>query len=200
MCHTWSVDLNTTLLERTSMPSHAQDECSADEPLIFRAKSGDVSAFEEIYRRHVHRAYALILRITGNCSLAEEVTQDAFVAAWRNLADYRGDCAFSSWLYRIAVNTAVGALRARRRRETWMNALRWLRGSSTPSRTPSPEVQIDLDTAIAQLPQGARTVFVLHDVEGYKHEEVAEMLGISPGTCKAHLHSARMKLRKELNR
>jgi RNA polymerase sigma-70 factor (ECF subfamily) len=171
---------------------------AGDDVLVVRAKAGDISAFENLYRRHVGRVYALCVRLTRDPFLAEDVTQEVFVQAWRKLREYREESALSSWLHRIAVNAVLGAQRARRRREFWLAAFRWFRAAGGAASVGNPALRVDLDTAISSLPDSARNVFVLHDVEGYRHEEIAAMLGIAPGTCKAQLHHARRRLRKEL--
>lgn len=173
---------------------------SADELLVARAKCGDMAAFEELHRQYVGRIHSLCLRLSGNHPLAEELTQEVFIQAWQNLDGYRGESLFTSWLHRIAVNAFLGMQRARRRRDSWLDAFGAMLRSRTPATGVHPGVRVDLDTAIFRLPEGMRAVFVLHDVEGYRHEEVATMLGIAPGTCKAQLHNARRRLREELDR
>lgn len=167
------------------------------EPSVERAREGDVGAFEQLYRRYVNRVYALCLRMTGDRERAERLTQDAFVTAWRNLASFRGESAFSTWLHRVAVNIVLQDQRSRGR-ELERSILHG--ETEAPSATPpSPmDVRIDLERAIAALPEGARTVFVLHDVEGYTHREIAEMTGIAEGTSKAQLHRARKLLKGAL--
>jgi RNA polymerase sigma-70 factor, ECF subfamily len=169
--------------------------------LIHRAQQGDRAAFEALYRAHAGRVYALCLRLTADAALAEERTQDAFVRAWERLATFRGDSAFSSWLYRITVNEVLLGRRAARRREQRIvttddpAALERPRGPDPASGS-----ALDLERAVAALPSGAREVFVLHDVEGYRHEEIAELAGIAVGTSKAQLFRARRLLREALNR
>jgi RNA polymerase sigma-70 factor (ECF subfamily) len=169
--------------------------------LIHRAQQGDRAAFEALYRAHVGRVYALCLRLTADRALAEERTQDAFVRVWERLATFRGDSAFSSWLYRITVNEVLLGRRAERRREQRVvttedpAALERPRGADPASGS-----AFDLERAVAALPPGAREVFVLHDVEGYRHEEIAELTGIAVGTSKAQLFRARRLLRGALNR
>ena len=196
--------MGLTAVESRPMAAYDRDKAgagdqAADAALIARAKAGESSAFEDLYRRHVARLYALCVRLTGDPGLAEEVTQDVFVLAWRKLGEYRGESACASWLHRIAVNAVLGVHRTRRRRHAWMEAFRWFRGADQPASAGQAGLRVDLETAMARLPDGARTVFVLHDVEGYRHEEIALMLGIAPGTCKAQLHHARRRLRKELD-
>ena len=166
--------------------------------LVRRARRGEVEAFEDLYRGHVGRIYAVILRMVADPALAEELTQEAFVRAWGRLASFRGTSAFGTWLHRLSVNVALDALRARRR---WRERF----SDEPPARPPAapasdPADALDLEQAIAMLPPRARAVFVLHDVEGYKHREIARLLELSVGACKAHLHRARRRLREELDR
>jgi RNA polymerase sigma-70 factor (ECF subfamily) len=167
--------------------------------LIRRAQLGDRVAFEELYRAHVGRVYALCLRLTADRALAEERTQDAFVRAWERLATFRGESTFSSWLYRLTVNEVLLGRRAERRREQRIVT------SEDPAALERPReagggLALDLEGALAALPPGAREVFVLHDVEGYRHEEIAQLTGIAVGTSKAQLFRARRLLREALNR
>ena len=174
----------------------------AERDLVRRAKDGDVTAFEQLYRQNERRVFALCLRMSSNPSLAEEITQDVFVRAWRKLSSFRGDSAFSSWLHPIAVNTALSERRARVRRTSRVFATDDL----TPFEKPPQQKQagadagFDLEAAMRELPPGARAVFVLHDVEGYRHEEIARTMGIAVGTSKAQLHRARALLRGVLKR
>ncbi len=166
--------------------------------LIERARDGDRTAFERLYRENVGRVYALCFRMSADPVRAEELTQDVFVQAWRKLGSFRGTAAFSSWLHRIAVNKVFQAQRSERRRTARVfttDAPALLAGPSLPN---NPEVRIDLERAIGKLPPGARTAFVLHDVEGYTHAEIAKLSGSAEGTIKAQLHRARALLRKAL--
>jgi RNA polymerase sigma-70 factor, ECF subfamily len=171
--------------------------------LIHRAQQGDRTAFEALYHAHAGRVYALCLRLTADAVQAEERTQDAFVRAWERLASFRGESAFSSWLYRLTVNEVLLGRRAERRREQRIvmsddpAAFERPRGADPGSEGGS---ALDLERAVAALPPGAREVFVLHDVEGYRHEEIAELAGIAVGTSKAQLFRARRLLREALNR
>lgn len=168
--------------------------------LIRRAQGGDPAAFEELYRENVNRVYALSLRMTANAGEAEELTQDIFVRAWTKLGTFRGESAFSTWLHRLAVNVIIQSRRSRNRR--------WDRETSMEDLTvvdvglPDSPVEpiTDLERAIRTLPPGARLVFLLHDVEGFKHEEIANRTGTAVGTVKAQLHRARKLLRKILER
>jgi RNA polymerase sigma-70 factor, ECF subfamily len=169
-----------------------------EEPLIRRAQDGDMAAFEQLYRDNVGRVFAVCLRLAGDASLAEELAQEAFVRAWQKLGSFRGESAFSSWLYTLAVNTALTERRSRRRRTARVFATDDLTAFDKPGRPPGPEHGFDMEKAMAALPPGARAVLVLHDVEGYKHHEIAEMTGIAEGTSKAQLHRARRLLREAL--
>ena len=170
---------------------------------VRRAQAGDESAFEALYREHVGRVYAICLRMSADARRAEELTQDAFVRAWERLGSFRGESAFSSWLYRIAVNVVLGARRAegrrahRQRAAAELSAATEREGHAAAERNPG--TRLDLERAIAELPPGARTIFVLHDVEGYRHEEIARLTGLAPGTSKAQLHRARRLLREALD-
>jgi len=187
-------------VERHLMVDGKACTASADDALVARARAGDASAFEQLYQKYAGRIYGLCVRLTRSPVVAEDVTQEVFVQAWRKLSDYRGESAFPSWLHRIAVNAVLGVQRAQRRRDFRLAALGWLRGTGGTSSGGDPALRLDLDAGISRLPDSARNVLVLHDVEGYRHEEIAGMLGIAPGTCKARLHYARRKLRKELEK
>jgi RNA polymerase sigma-70 factor (ECF subfamily) len=166
--------------------------------LVDQAQAGDMAAFEELYRRNVGRVYALCMRLAGDASLAEELAQDVFVRAWERLGTFRGESAFSSWLHPLTVNLALSERRARRRRTARVMTTDDLAPFEKPGRTPGPEAGLDLEKALAALPPGARSVFVLHDVEGYRHQEIAEMTGVAEGTSKAQLHRARRMMREAL--
>jgi len=173
----------------------------SDEPqIVQRARRGDTTAFEQLYRANVNRIYALCLRMTGNSHEAEELTQMAFIRAWEKLWTFRGNSAFSTWLHRLAVNVVLTDRRSRSRREARIMTTDDIVAFERPNRTHRQGMQMDLDTAMAQLPEGARTVFVLHDVEGYRHQEIAKLMGVTEGACKAQLHRARKLLRKALDR
>jgi RNA polymerase sigma-70 factor (ECF subfamily) len=168
----------------------------ADDAVL--AAAGDTGAFERLYHRHVPRIHSLARRMIG-LELADEVTQDVFVRAWEKLGSFRGEAAFGTWLHRVAINVILG-----RRKQLGIRRERFVDGEGIVGRLSSnpkvAETAIDFEVAIGQLPNGAQQVFVLHDVEGYKHGEIAEMLGISSGTSKSQLHRARMILRGYLDR
>jgi RNA polymerase sigma-70 factor (ECF subfamily) len=177
-----------------------QERRARERELVRAAQDGDLVAFEQLYRDNVRRIFALCYRLAGNGDLAEELTQDVFVRAWQKLPSFRGDSALSTWLHPLAINVALSERRSRRRRLARVTPTDDLAAFENADNTPSPvpEVGLDLDRALALLPDGARAVFVLHDVEGYRHEEIAEMTGVAPGTSKAQLHRARRLLREAL--
>jgi RNA polymerase sigma-70 factor (ECF subfamily) len=193
-----TVDLSPQPAIDTGSPQ-ADDERS----LVDRARRGDVDAFESIYRLHSGRVYALCLRMTADAREARELAQDVFVRVWEKLGSYRGDAALSSWVHRLAVNVVLMARRGDRRRERRvtfaedLSADGAIEGDIDP---PDVEQEIDLERAIAALPPGARRVFVLHDVEGYRHDEIARMTGNAEGTLRAQLHRARRLLMEALKR
>ena len=186
------------------------DSHDPDRELARRASGGDETAFEELYRAHAGRVHALCLRMSGSRERAIELTQDVFVHVWERLASFRGESALSSWIYRLTVNLILSNARRDRRRLTHevndesaredtpeQSAPKHSEGSVRPASVLD---AVDLERAIARLPQGARTVFVLHDVEGYKHDEIAKMTGTAEGTCRAQLHRARKLLMEALSR
>ena len=162
------------------------------------AKAGDAGAFRRLYEGHVGRVYAVCLRLVGDPDRAEELTQDVFVRVWERLDRYRGESAFSTWLYRVAVNLTLMALRQEKRRSLRLDFSAPVEG--IPQALPRPDDAIDLEQAIAMLPPGCRTVFVLYDVEGWSHADIAQEVGIQIGTSKAHLFRARRLLRERLIR
>ncbi len=167
---------------------------------VRRAQQGETAAFEQLYREHVGRVYALCLRLAGDRGRAEELTQDVFVRAWEKLGTFQGKSAFGTWLHRLAVNLVLGDRRSESVRVHRVFGTDQPEAFETPGRPPDPIAAMDLERAIATLPRGARTVFVLHDVEGYRHDEIAAMQGSAVGTSKAQLHRARRLLREALDR
>lgn len=182
--------------EPTAVEATSPDTESAD---VTAATAGDRRAFERLYRLHGQRIFALCLRMSGERGVAEELVQDVFVRAWQKLDTFRGDAAFSTWLHRVAVNIVLS-----RRKQDGVRRDRTVQDDDTvaaaPARTVSIAERVDLEAAIAGLPQGARRIFVLHDVEGYTHEEIGDLLGITSGGSKAQLHRARMLLREALSK
>ena len=171
--------------------------------LIRRARGGDLSAFEALYRNHKGKIYALCLRMTGSPDKAEDCLQEAFVKAWRSLASFEGRSAFGTWLHRIAVNQVLSMQRKESRRPGFVELVEERmeqHEAETAPRESSIGLGMDLEQAIGTLPEGARNVFVLFAVHGYTHEETAEMLGVAAGTCKAQLHRARRLLDDRMDR
>ena len=165
--------------------------------LVRRAAGGDIAAFEQLYRDHVGRVHGAILRLVGmDRARAEELTQDAFVRAWQKLSSFRHESAFSTWLHRLGINTALMDLRGRREEDNMDNAaLELAAGGDVPFCAAE---RGDLERAVSNLPPRARAVLVLHDVEGWKHEEISVELGMAVGSSKAQLHRARGLLRRAL--
>jgi RNA polymerase sigma-70 factor, ECF subfamily len=162
-----------------------------------------MSGFEHLYKKHYRRVYSICLRMTGNIAEAEDLTQEVFIQLHRKLGSFRGESAFTTWLHRLTVNQVLMHFRKRSVRSELVTEDGELPDSIDPD-TINPEAmpivdRIGLETAISQLPPGYRTVFVLHDVEGYEHEEIARILGCSAGTSKSQLHKARLKLRRLLH-
>lgn len=169
----------------------------ADHPDWALAQAGDTSAFERLYREHVGRIHALARRMAG-ADAAEDLTQEVFIRAWQKLGSFRGDAAFGTWLHRLAVNRILSEREALRKRQArhvpGEKVFPGLRG-----RADTPGLRVDFEVAVERLPDGAREVFVLYDVEGYPHKEIARMLDVSVGTSKSQLHRARMLLRNHLD-
>jgi RNA polymerase sigma-70 factor (ECF subfamily) len=165
------------------------------------AAAGDRQAFERLYRTHANRVFSICTRMCGSRVRGEELTQDVFVRTWEKLPQFRGESAFSTWLHRLAVNVVLNArkIEGKQNSRTEESDVEDDRRNEM-SRAPLLIERMDLAEAISKLPEGARKIFVLHDVEGYKHEEIAEMMGITSGGSKAQLHRARLLLREALER
>jgi RNA polymerase sigma-70 factor (ECF subfamily) len=175
---------------------HEEQSESADVAL---AAAGDRRAFERLYRTHVNRVFSVCARMVGDRGFAEELVQDVFVRAWEKLPQFRGESAFGTWLHRMTINVVLNARETAARHKSRLgdgddeiNAI--------SHHQPEAGLSMDLEKAIGTLPKGARQVFVLHDVEGFKHEEIADQLGITAGGSKAQLHRARLLLRQVLTR
>jgi len=167
---------------------------------VVLATQGDTAAFERVYRAHMPRIFNLARRMAGP-DAAEELTQDVFVRAWQKLALFRGESSFATWLHRLAVNVIIERFRTLgTARERFLSDSEAVLEIAPAVRTKHMDLSMDLQAAIEQLPDGARTVFVLHDVEGYRHEEIGNILGVSSGTSKSQLHRARQTLRVLLNK
>jgi RNA polymerase sigma-70 factor (ECF subfamily) len=191
--------LAATMTDCLSGPPQSAPPVDIDRSLVRSAVDGDVKAFEALYRRHVARVHGVIARLVGyHGARAEDLTQEAFVRAWQALPGYRFESAFGTWLYRLAANTALMELRSRRSRPS-TDGDAGLDDIGTPdSAGHATALTLDLERAVASLPPRARAVLVLFDVEGWKHEEIAEALGMAVGSSKAQLHRARGLLRTRL--
>ena len=192
------------LMQIMSMPPAAESEsvpfdAGEDAILVRRAACADMPAFEALYRRHHRRVHGVIVRLVGQAgSRAEDLTQEAFVRAWQALPAFRFESAVSTWLHRLAVNTALMELRSRRGRPGMDDDEDALESVPTADTAGNPMLGRDLERAVATLPPRARAVLVLHDVEGWKHEEIAAELGMAVGSSKAQLHRARHLLRERI--
>jgi RNA polymerase sigma-70 factor (ECF subfamily) len=172
---------------------------AAELALVQRCRQGELGAFEELYRAHAGRIYGLALRMLGNAADAEDLLQEIFLAAHRKLETFRGEAALGTWLYRLATNQILDHVRSRAARTGQMtdglddaSLLPDAMGHRLGDRAID---RVDLERALAQLPEGCRAAFVLHDIEGLEHQEVADVLGIAEGTSKSQVHKARLRLR-----
>ncbi len=205
MAMTWTVDRAASVQIGTPEAAPAHDDAT----LVRLAAAGDARAFERLYRAHVSRVYGLCVRLVdGDRSKAEQYTQDAFVRAWEKLASFRGDSQFSTWMHRLTVNLVLGEHRLLKRWVSFDDLQPGVEAdedgpgmADQPGAHPQQQLgdRMDLDRAIARLPKGARAVLVLHDVEGYQHEEIAKLTGIAVGTSKAQLHRARRLMKDMLS-
>jgi len=174
----------------------------SDHALAIAAGGGDMEAFEQLYERHNRRVYSVCLRMMQNVAEAEDLAQEVFIQLFRKIGSFRGESAFTTWLHRLTVNQVLMHFRKKRVKverttEEGDTPEQIVRGTENPNRMPVLD-RISLDHALKQLPPGYRSVFVLHDIEGREHEEIAKMLGVAVGTSKSQLHKARMKLRRLL--
>lgn len=179
----------------STLPTERADQLADQRALIERARRGDASAHRTLYDAHVDRIYRLTYRLTGLEQLARELTQDTFVRAFASIEGFRGDSAFGTWLHTIAVSVTLNVLKRRKRergREAPLEEALMMTGTAPVS---DPILRDRLMTAVNALPEGCRTVFMMHDAEGFTHEEIAAALGVTPGTSKAQLSRGRAKLR-----
>lgn len=189
---------NTLIMTVTAEPS----QTASDLELARAAAAGDATAFEKLYEQHSRRVYSLCLRMVASAPLAEDLTQEVFLQVFRKIGSFRGDSAFTTWLHRLTVNQVLMHFRKRGvKLERTSEEGDFTDVVETPLQSTRRISMIDrlaLEKAIEQLPPGYRTVFTLHDIEGYEHEEISDMLDISIGTSKSQLHKARMRLRELL--
>jgi RNA polymerase sigma-70 factor (ECF subfamily) len=188
-----------------SSETNGTERLESDLELVKRAQQGDSDAFASLFHAHKARVYSVCLRLTGNTAEAEDLTQDAFLQVFRKLSMFRGDSAFSTWLHRIAVNTVL--MRFRKKAlpqvsldEPYNQDARLVRREygSKDARLAGSVDRIALTRAIGELPDGYRTIFLLHEVEGYEHQEIAELLDCSVGNSKSQLHKAKLRIRELL--
>ena len=168
------------------------------ESLVREAQAGDVRAFEMLYRRTSDRVYSICLRMSGDSDRATELVQDVFVRVWQKLPSFRGDSQFTTWLHRLTVNLVLQERRSRGRREARELGSPDLERYGRAAKRSMPGTRVDLERAIAGLPEKARRVLVLRDIEGYKYDEIAQMTGVSLGTVKAQIHRARGLVKEAL--
>ena len=177
---------------------------TADLELAARCRAGDADAFEELYRQHARRLFSLVLRMIGSADDAEDLLQDVFLQAHRKLAGFRGESTLGTWLYRLTMNHCLDHLRGRQAKMSRATDSLDDEDASEPVArapiVPTAISRMDLERAIDTLPEGCKAAFLLHDVEGFEHREIAEILGVSEGTSKSQVHKARMKLRVILSR
>jgi RNA polymerase sigma-70 factor (ECF subfamily) len=186
--------------------SPAGSKPASENDLIGRAQRGEEAAFAALYEAHKRRVYSLCLRMTGNTAEAEDLTQEAFLLVFRKISTFRRESAFFTWLHRLVVNAVLMRLRRKRLQEVSLDEVDTSQEEPVKReygeddrRLKGCVDRIALDRAIAKLPPGYRTVFVLHDLEGREHNEIARMMNCSVGNCKSQLHRARLKLRKWLS-
>jgi len=197
------------------MPRQPMDDSGCEQPrandlreakTIHKAKKGDAAAFESIYRRHCRPVFSLCLRMIGNRAEAEDLTQDVFLRVFRKIRTFRGESAFSTWLHRLATNVVLMHLRKTKFTEVSLDETSMKRSEeervAAGSEVGSPNAlltglidRVNLNRAVEQLPAAQKVVFVLHDIHGYRHQEIAEIMDSSVGTSKGYLHRARMRLR-----
>jgi RNA polymerase sigma-70 factor (ECF subfamily) len=176
---------------------------ASDADLVGRCRQGDLGAFEELYQRHASRLYGLACRMVGNPADAEDLLQDAFLLAHRKLDTFKGESTLATWLYRLTMNVCLDHLRSRTSRMGHVTDSYDADREAPPPATSGGAAELvvnrlDLERAIGRLPDGCRAAFLLHDVEGFEHREVADILGIAEGTSKSQVHKARLRLRAHL--
>ena len=191
----WEAGLDST----PPSPDNQVAQADSERADVALAAAGDQLAFERLYRGHVARISSLVRRMVGGDGDADELVQDAFVRAWQRLSTFRGEAAFGTWLHRLTVNLVLNWQKSRNRGRKLFDDVAMVLDLAS-ARRETPEEGMDLEAAMQLLPRGAKQIFVLHDVEGFRHEEIAQMLEITSGTSKAQLHRARMLLKRHLER
>jgi RNA polymerase sigma-70 factor, ECF subfamily len=193
--------MGTCVVAATSAIETSQAVVSPDSNLVSRAKDGDRDAFATLFDLHKRKVYSLCLRMTGDVVEAEDLTQDVFIQVFRKIVTFRGDSSFSTWLYRVAVNTVLMELRKKHPRQVSLDEPVQTDCSSVQRDVGRSDLDLEgsvdriaLDRAIQELPEGCRKIFLLHEVEGYEHHEIAKLLRCSVGNSKSQLHKARLKM------
>ena len=192
------------LSAKNAAAAEAEISPLSDHALTRAAAGGDMAAFEQLYERHNRRVYSVCLRMTQNSAEAEDLAQEVFIQLFRKIGSFRGESAFTTWLHRLTVNQVLMHFRKRsvkleRTTDEGDTPVQIVRGTENPDKMPVLD-RISLERALKQLPPGYRSVFVLHDIEGHDHAEIAQMIGVAIGTSKSQLHKARMKLRRLLRK
>ena len=182
--------------QRPPIPFPSNETTVGPEDLVARCQAGDVEAFETIYRQHASRLYTLACRMAGSPEDGEDLLQEIFLQAYRKLGSFKGDAALGTWLYRLALNHCLDYVRSRQAKMNKLTGTLDAEMSVEPvARRETPIARLDLERAVERLPEGCRQAFVLHDVEGFDHKEVAKLLGIAEGTSKSQVFKARSRLR-----
>ena len=180
--------------QRSPIPFPSKEQTA--DALVARIQAGDAGAFEELYQQHAPRLYALSCRMAGSTEDGEDLLQEIFLQAYRKIGTFKGDSALGTWLYRLALNHCLDYVRSRQAKMNKLTETLDAETSLEPlARRETPIARLDLERAVERLPPGCREAFVLHDVEGFDHKEVGELLGIAEGTSKSQVFKARLKLR-----
>ncbi len=188
------------LVSMTGLDSAETQASMSETDLVREAQAGSADAFERLYRKHGRRVYAVCLRMVSDPGRAEELMQDAFVRAWSAIGSFQHRSAFGTWLHRLAVNVVLSDMRAEKRRSSRELLPVELEEFEREVGGAMPETRVDLERAIAALPSGAKEVLILHDIEGYRYREIAELIGVAEGTVKSQLSRARRLVREALER
>jgi RNA polymerase sigma-70 factor (ECF subfamily) len=188
------------LVSMTVPDSMETQAAMSESDLVREAQAGSAAAFERLYRKHGRRVYAVCLRMVSDPNRAEELMQDAFVRAWNAIDSFQHRSAFGTWLHRLAINVVLSDMRAEKRRSSRELLLGERDEFEQEVRDAMPETRVDLERAIAMLPSGAKEVLILHDIEGYRYREIAELIGVAEGTVKSQLSRARRLVREALER
>lgn len=196
-------NISNTINQKEELTTEKLQEKLIEDKLINECKTGDSTAFKSLYDKYSGRVYSLALRMCGNNDIADDLTQEVFIKVWESISSFKGESAFYSWLHRICINTFLMKLRSdknyeKKISESFNNSGGNLEGNSLMIAYTKDDFSLDMEKAIQKLPSQAKLIFILFEIEGYKHKEISQMLNIEEGTSKAHLHKARKILREEL--